>query len=76
MNWNENSACFNREAGAIIHSRDAASYFATVFLLDWAEKSKSTSAGKASVNDPEYIKAITLAAVMIFLIILYRRYHR
>ena len=76
MNWNENSACFNREAGVIIQSRDAASYYASVFLLDWAEKSKSTSARGASGNDPEYIRMITLAAVIIFLILLYRRYHR
>ena len=76
MNWNENSACFNREAGVIIHSRDAASYFASVFLLDWAGKKERQPARSLPGSDTGFIQMITLAGVVIFLLLLYRRYHR
>ncbi|MCA1915584.1 MAG: phospholipase, partial [Methanospirillum hungatei] len=76
MNWNENSACFNREAGVIIHSKDAASYFASVFLLDWAGKKERKPARSLPGNDTGVIQMVTLAGVLIFLLLLYRRYHR
>ncbi len=76
MNWNENSACFNREAGVIIRSRDAASYFASVFLLDWAGKKERRQTQALPGSDAGFIQMVTLAGVLIFLILLYRRYHR
>jgi len=76
MNWNENSACFNREAGVIIRSRDAAAYFASVFLTDWAGKREVRTARGLPGTDTGYIRMMTLAGVLIVLILLYRRYHR
>ncbi|NLW75154.1 MAG: phospholipase [Methanomicrobiales archaeon] len=78
MNWNENSACFNREAGVIIQSTEAASYFASVFLIDWSGKRASGQAGDSSsaMNNTGVIQMMALVGVMIFLIILYRRHHR
>ncbi len=76
MNWNENSACFNREAGVIIRSRDAASYFASVFLLDWAGKKERRPSRGLPGSDAGFIQMVTLAGVLIFLILLYRRHHR
>ncbi|HPP77719.1 phospholipase D-like domain-containing protein [Methanospirillum sp.] len=76
MNWNENSACFNREAGVIIRSSEAASYFASVFLTDWAGKKEVKAARGLPETDTGCIQMITLAGVLIILILLYRRYHR
>lgn len=77
MNWNENSACFNREAGVIVRNKEVASYFASVFLSDWSGKG-----GYSKVDDPTgrdssgIMQMMALAAVIIFLILLYRRHHR
>ena len=38
INWNENSAAYNREVGVIVESPDAANYFKEVFLHDWNAK--------------------------------------
>jgi phosphatidylserine/phosphatidylglycerophosphate/cardiolipin synthase-like enzyme len=35
INWNENSARNNREAGLIIENEDVAEFYADVFLYDW-----------------------------------------
>jgi cardiolipin synthase A/B len=35
INWNENSALNNREAGIIINSQELAKYYAEVFFYDW-----------------------------------------
>lgn len=35
INWNFNSPNNNREAGVIIHSREAAGYYTAVFSADW-----------------------------------------
>ena len=35
INWNENSAVNNREAGVIVENEDAAEFYADVFLYDW-----------------------------------------
>ena len=80
MNWNENSACFNREAGVIVNSKTVASYFASVFLQDWSgsELDKTPAAYGASNKDGiiQVIQVLALGGVMVFLILLYRRYHR
>lgn len=77
MNWNENSACFNREAGVIIRSNEAASYFASVFLADWDGQKVSDKTRTAPEQDSSgQVKMIALAFVFVILIIMYRRYHR
>ena len=35
INWNENSAVNNREAGVIVENEDAAGFYTDVFLYDW-----------------------------------------
>ncbi|CAD6494303.1 MAG: Cardiolipin synthase [Candidatus Argoarchaeum ethanivorans] len=35
INWNENSAASNREAGVIVENEDAAGFYTDVFLYDW-----------------------------------------
>lgn len=37
VNWNENSPSFNREAGVIIESPEAGTYFTDVFTADWED---------------------------------------
>ena len=81
MNWNQNSACFNREAGVIIISGPVASYFASVFLQDWSG-TKDGNTGQAGDNFPDkeglvkVIQVVALGGILIFLILLYRRYHK
>lgn len=77
MNWNENSACFNREAGVIIKSLPAASYFASVFLSDWSGDMPDQQVQVPGTDGQDgMIRMAALAAVLILLVILYRRYHR
>ncbi len=77
MNWNENSACFNREAGVIITNPQAASYYASVFLQDWAGKPSTKQNSRANQEDKtRFIQMISLAGVVIILIVTYRRYNR
>jgi len=77
MNWNENSACFNREAGVIIQSREAASYFASIFLIDWSGKKEPIPGRSSSGQDnPGLIQMVALVGVLVLLILLYRRHHR
>lgn len=77
MNWNENSACFNREAGVIIRSKVVASYFASVFLADWAERREGIVTSKETIPEKRgFFQVIALAGVFVFLILLYRRRQR
>lgn len=77
MNWNENSACFNREAGVIIRSKPVASYFASVFLADWAERRPDSVTSTGEMMEKKgVIQVIALAGVFVFLILVYRRRHR
>jgi len=77
MNWNENSACFNREAGVIIQNREAASYFASVYLIDWSGvRNRQLADDSTTSNDTEIIRTISLMLVIVILILIYRRYHR
>lgn len=77
MNWNENSACFNREAGVIIRSKVVASYFASVFLADWAERRPDVVTSTEEMMEKKgFIQVIALAGVFVFLILVYRRRQR
>ena len=77
MNWNENSASFNREAGVIIRDTGAASYFASVFLVDWSGAGGRGSASAVPDDDLSgLIQMTALAGVLVLLILVYRRYHR
>ncbi|MDD1723940.1 MAG: phospholipase D-like domain-containing protein, partial [Methanospirillum sp.] len=77
MNWNENSACFNREAGVIIRSLPVASYYASVFLSDWSGELPDQPVQARGLEDRDAVlRMISLAGVLIVLFILYRRYHR
>ena len=47
-----------------------------VFLLDWAGKKERRQTQGPTGGDAGFIQMVTLAGVLIFLILLYRRYHR
>lgn len=71
INWNDNSADFNREAGVIIEHPRAAQYFTAAFEADW-------EAGRPDQIDG-YDGRLALAAgivVVFFILYLWRRKRR
>ncbi|NYT05103.1 MAG: phospholipase [Methanomicrobiales archaeon] len=72
INWNENSPCFNREAGVIIDHPGAGAYFAAVFESDW-EGSPPQTAGEGVPLD----KRLCAVGILALLAVLgYRRHRR
>lgn len=63
INWNDNSADFNREAGVIIDHPEAAHYFANAFEADWA-------AGKLiEIEGHDSRLALAVGVVVVFFIL-------
>ncbi|TAJ45859.1 phospholipase D-like domain-containing protein [Methanofollis fontis] len=65
MNWNDNSADFNREAGVIVDSTEAGRYFAGVFSADWESSSDAGEEIDVRLICAAAILAIFLAAAVI-----------
>ncbi|QYZ79414.1 phospholipase [Methanofollis formosanus] len=64
INWNDNSADFNREAGLIIEDPEAAGYFAAAFEADW-------KAGRPIPNEDRDHRPIYAAGILVVFFLLY-----
>ncbi|QSZ67404.1 phospholipase [Methanofollis aquaemaris] len=64
INWNDNSADFNREAGVIIEHPEAAGYFVAAFEADW-------EAGGQTLNETYDSRLIWAAGIVFVFFILY-----
>lgn len=67
INWNENSACFNREAGVIIDHPGVGQYYTAVFENDWNAASNRTDGAE------NLLKIGIAGAVLILIMLLYAR---
>jgi hypothetical protein len=56
VNWNENSPCYNREAGVILSGGGVAGYYRTVFDYDWERRQGAGTTGFSEVlsDDKSY----------------------
>jgi cardiolipin synthase len=70
INWNENSPCFNREAGVILDHPDIGAYYAAVFEDDWQ------AGASAAPIDPDWARMAMAAGVVLVLLLLYARRRR
>jgi phosphatidylserine/phosphatidylglycerophosphate/cardiolipin synthase-like enzyme len=67
INWNENSPCENREIGILIHSSEAAEFYATAFWYDWSVESYASSDGPAGAEMCLNYWWIICGAVIVFI---------
>jgi cardiolipin synthase len=72
INWNENSPCFNREAGVILEQPDIGAYYTAVFEDDWCAGAPVDPAG----IDPGGIRIVLAAVVLLAILLLYARRRR
>ncbi|MBN2733849.1 MAG: phospholipase [Methanomicrobiaceae archaeon] len=49
VNWNENSPCYNREAGVILSGGGVAAYYSDVFEYDWERRQGCGATGSMEV---------------------------
>jgi phosphatidylserine/phosphatidylglycerophosphate/cardiolipin synthase-like enzyme len=70
INWNYNSANFNREAGVIIDHPGVARYFRDVFEGDW------NPAANLAKPKTDYVKIALVALVIVVLLVIYFRRRR
>ncbi|MDG6256586.1 MAG: phospholipase D-like domain-containing protein [Methanomicrobiaceae archaeon] len=75
INWNENSPCFNREAGVILEHPDIGAYYTAVFEDDWHAGASSAPFGTGGIGPVEIRMAIA-AGVLFALVLLYARRRR
>lgn len=61
INWNENSPCFNREAGVIVDHPGVGAYFTAVFEDDWTASAPSAAKG---VDWTKWMAAVGIIAVL------------
>ncbi len=70
INWNEQSVRKNREAGILLENKEAATYYATVFLSDWNLNPHKTKTSDFSWADYKYLVLIAVVfSITIALII-------
>lgn len=72
VNWNFNSPNNNREAGVIIHSREAAGYYAAVFAYDWEGDFDKDPVSAGVGFDIRFILAGGIV-ILLICILIYRR---
>lgn len=60
INWNEQSIRKNREVGILLENREAAEYYATVFLSDWSLEVKTTAPLNPLSVDYKYLLLIAV----------------
>ncbi|KQC05081.1 MAG: phospholipase [Methanoculleus sp. SDB] len=70
INWNENSPCFNREAGVIVDHPGVGAYFTAVFEEDWTASAPATGKGV------DWTKWAAAAGIVAVLAVLGYRRHR
>lgn len=75
INWNENSPCFNREAGVILDHPAVGAYFSAVFEDDWQARGPTAAFAFGGI-DPGVIRAGLAAGVLLVLLLLYARRRR
>ena len=67
VNWNENSPSFNREAGVIIESPDAGTYFSDVFTADWEDAGPLPDDPSAPADDTLLRQEIAAGVILLLL---------
>jgi len=75
INWNENSPCFNREAGVILEHPDIGTYYTAVFEDDWHAGASIVPIDPAGIG-PGEIRIAIAAGVLLVLLLLYARRRR
>jgi cardiolipin synthase len=70
INWNENSPCFNREAGVIVDHPGVGAYFTAVFDDDW------TASAPSAGNGVDWTKQVAAVGIIAVLAVLGYRRHR
>ncbi len=63
INWNENSFIRNREVGVIIENEEVASFYAEVFLYDWALQPFESRAEESGVSLAEYKNQVVIVSI-------------
>ena len=75
INWNEQSIRKNREAGVLVTNQEVATYYATVFLSDWALEPPTTKVSVFSWADYKYLMLIAVI-VCITLVLIVRDWRK
>jgi cardiolipin synthase len=75
INWNENSPCFNREAGVILEHPAIGAYYRAVFEDDWNAGASARPLDAAGIG-PGEIRIALAAGVLLVLLLLYARRRR
>jgi phosphatidylserine/phosphatidylglycerophosphate/cardiolipin synthase-like enzyme len=69
INWNEQSIRKNREAGVLVMNQEVATYYATVFLSDWALEPPTMKASVFSWADYKYLVLIAVIVCITLVVI-------
>ena len=60
INWNEQSVRENREAGVLLENKEAATYYASVFLSDWNRDAHAASSPGSPWTEYKYYLLVAL----------------